>query len=119
MIKHILLVGLGGMIGSILRYLTIINFKNLAFPYGTLVVNVIGSFVIGIIAGMVMKNTISPEMRLFIATGICGGFTTFSAFSSECLQLINEHKYGLALLYVFVSFAIGITAALCGWLLTK
>ena len=119
MMKNLLLVGVGGMIGSMLRYLAIINVKNQPFPYGTLVVNVTGSFLIGILAGLVMKNTISPELRLFAATGVCGGFTTFSALSAECLQLINEHKYGFALLYIFISFALGITAAFCGWMLTK
>ena len=116
--KNILLVGLGGMIGSILRYLTIISFKQ-SFPYGTLIVNVAGSFIIGIVAGLTMKNSISPEMRLFVATGICGGFTTFSAFSAECLQLINDQKYLPALLYIFLSFALGITAAFMGWLISK
>jgi CrcB protein len=119
MMKSLLLVGVGGMIGSMLRYLIIINFKNHTFPYGTLLVNVLGSFLIGILAGLIMKNAISPEIRLFAATGVCGGFTTFSALSAECLQLVNEHKYGLALLYVFISFALGITAAFCGWMLTK
>ena len=70
MIKQLLLVGLGGMIGSILRYLTIISFKNQPFPFGTLLVNITGSFVIGIIAGLSMKNVVSPELRLFAATGI-------------------------------------------------
>jgi CrcB protein len=119
MIKSLLLVGVGGMIGSMLRYLTIINYKNQSFPYGTLLVNVAGSFIIGILAGLALKNTISPELRLFAATGVCGGFTTFSALSAECLQLINEHKYGLAILYIFISFALGIAAAFLGWMLTK
>jgi CrcB protein len=119
MIKSLLLVGVGGMIGSVLRYLTVISFRNQAFPYGTLVVNFVGSLVIGIVAGLVTKNTISAELRLFIATGICGGFTTFSAFSAECLQLINQQKIGIAFLYIIISFALGITAAFCGWMLTK
>lgn len=119
MIKSLLIVGIGGMIGSMLRYATTMLFKSHDFPFGTFIVNVIGSFVIGIIAGLAFKNSISPEVKLFIATGLCGGFTTFSAFSMDCLQLFNEHKYGLALLYILSSFAIGLIAAFVGWTLTK
>lgn len=119
MIRNLLLVAAGGMIGSVLRYLVAMLFRNQTFPYATLLVNVAGSFLIGIVAGLFLKNSISPEVRLFAATGVCGGFTTFSALSVECLQLINDHKYGVALLYVVISFTLGIFAAFCGWLLTK
>jgi CrcB protein len=119
MMKSLLLVGVGGMIGSVLRYLTVISFRNETFPYGTLVVNVVGSLVIGIVAGFITKNIISPELRLFFATGVCGGFTTFSAFSAESLELLNQHKYGIAFIYILISFTLGITAAFCGWMLTK
>ena len=119
MIRTLLIVGVGGMLGSMFRYGIAILFKDHSFPTGTLLVNIVGSFVIGMIAGLAMKNVVSPELRLFAATGICGGFTTFSAFSMDCVQLLTEHKYGLALLYILSSFAVGIIAAFLGWMLTK
>jgi CrcB protein len=119
MMKSLLLVCAGGAIGSVLRYLTIIIFRNQPFPYGTLVVNIVGSFIIGVVAALVIKNTVSNEVRLFVATGICGGFTTFSAFSIESLQLLNENRYGAVFLYIAASFTLGIAAAFAGWMLAK
>ena len=119
MMRNLLLVGLGGMIGSMVRYLVMIAFRDFSFPYGTLVVNVVGSFIIGVVAALFVKHSISSEVRLFLATGICGGFTTFSAFSLENVQLITENRYGAALGYVVVSFTLGIAAVFAGWMLAK
>ena len=119
MIKSLLLVGAGGAIGSVMRYFIIIMFRNPSFPYSTLIVNIAGSFIIGIVAALVIKNSVSNEVRLFIATGICGGFTTFSAFSIESMQLLNENRYSAAFLYIAASFTLGIAAAFAGWIFAK
>ena len=96
MIKHILLVGLGGSLGSIARYLTqkwfAANFLQ-AFPWGTFVVNSIGCFLIGLFWGLNFKSIDNNESwKLFLLTGICGGFTTFSAFTLEGIGLVKEQK---------------------------
>ena len=79
MIKNILLVGLGTGIGGMLRFVISLFFKTQTFPYNTLLINILGSFVIGIVFAITEKQTQSAEqIRLFFATGICGGFTTFS-----------------------------------------
>ncbi len=114
------MVGIGGMIGSMLRYATIIYIKNQPFPYATFAVNIVGSFAIGAIAGLALRNaTFNNEWRLFLATGICGGFTTFSSFSLECLHLLQQNRYLAATTYIGASVILGISCALGGWMLTK
>ncbi|MDR2839965.1 MAG: CrcB family protein, partial [Paludibacter sp.] len=83
MLLKILFVGLGGFLGSAARYLLTLLIKNpeRLFPLGTFAVNIIGSFVIGILFALIGKNALSETWRLFLMAGICGGFTTFSAFS--------------------------------------
>lgn len=88
-IRQILLVGAGGMMGSILRYLTGHLVKQENFPYATFTVNIVGSLLIGTIMGVAAKQDGFTNWRLFLATGICGGFTTFSAFAWENLQLLG------------------------------
>ena len=118
--KNFLLVGLGGMIGSVCRYAIALIFKNTYFPFSTLIVNVIGSFIIGLILGISLKNpTFNNEWRLFLATGICGGFTTFSAFSYENMSLLKSGNYSYFFLYVGGSVVFGIFAAWFGMLLIK
>jgi CrcB protein len=117
--KQILLVGIGGMIGSVGRYLIYLASGNQAFPFATLIINVVGSLVIGVVAGLWANSIISNEWRLFLATGICGGFTTYSAFSLECVQLMQQHKYGLAATYVGCSIVFGIAAAFLGFYITR
>lgn len=120
MIRNFMMVGIGGMIGSMLRYAAIITIKNQAVPYATFIVNIIGSFAIGAIAGFALRNaTFNSEWRLFLATGICGGFTTFSSFSLECLQLLQQNRYLAATIYIGASVILGISLALAGWILTK
>lgn len=118
-LKNILLVGLGGMIGSMLRYSMFLLIGNQTFPYATLVVNIAGSFLLGMILGMYADGTGSNMLRLFLATGICGGFTTFSAFSFECVQMIQQQKYIIAATYTAASIVLGIAAAFAGLLITK
>lgn len=112
MLKLALLVGLGGFVGSVSRFLASSfmtkNFPSL-FPYGTFAVNVLGCFIIGIVYSLAEeKAIISNEGRLLLATGFCGGFTTFSAFSIENLALIKDDQYGLVLLYILLSVITGL-----------
>ncbi len=120
MFKNLILVGLGGCIGSMARYLVIYFYKSVNFPTATLLVNVTGSFVIGIIIGLSIKQMdFSEDWKIFLATGICGGFTTFSAFSMENLQLLQQGKYGWCLFYITVSMVAGIAAAWLGFKLSN
>ena len=120
MIKNILLVGLGGGIGSILRYAATLAINSKYFPYATLCVNIIGSFIIGLVFDFAIKDeTFANTWKLFLATGICGGFTTFSAFTLENMQLLQSGKIGMAFLYIALSVVLGIAATFCGYQLFK
>ena len=113
MLKTITLIGIGGAIGSILRYLasTGIQSKLLSgFPYGTMCVNISGCFLIGLIYALAERNNISPEWRFFLATGICGGYTTFSTFSVETLYLLRNGELLYATAYITASVVLGILA---------
>jgi len=115
MLKTITLVGIGGAIGSMLRYLisTGIHNKFLStFPFGTLCVNITGCFLIGVIFALAEGAKISPEWRFFLATGICGGYTTFSTFSLESFSLIREGHIFYACTYIAGSVVLGILATL-------
>jgi len=118
MINNILLVGLGGGLGSIARYLcqrwTLRAFPH-SFPLGTFAVNVAGCFLIGLFWGMTFRTFQSNEnWKLFLMTGICGGFTTFSAFTLEGIGLLKEQKPGLFLLYLGGSVVMGMVATYAG-----
>ena len=119
----VLLIGFAGFLGTIARYLSgqlIYKFLPIAFPFGTLIVNILGCFIIGIVYGWFEKENIySNEWKLIFATGFCGGFTTFSAFSIENIQLLREGQFGIALLFIFVSVVIGISATFGGVSLMK
>jgi len=120
--RILLLVGAGGFIGSVLRYLAAQFVQNKflsAFPFGTLSVNVIGCFAIGCIFALAEKGNLSAEWRLFLATGICGGFTTFSAFSIETISLMKEGQMTGAFLYILASIALGLGATFLGIVLVK
>lgn len=114
--QNALLVALGGAIGSVLRYAVTIGAAarlGTAFPFGTLLVNVVGSFVIGAVAELA-TGPLSPAGRIFLATGICGGFTTFSSLSLDALTLERDGTPGLALLYLGGSVALGMAAVVLG-----
>ncbi len=116
MIKHFMLVGLGGAIGSVLRYAGGLLYTNKSFPLTTFLINVTGSFIIGMVIGYFVKNeSISHSWKLFLATGVCGGFTTFSTFSFENLLLLQEGKILLSFLYIIASIVIGIAGAFFGF----
>lgn len=114
MLKSITLIGLGGAIGSIFRFLvtTFVEGRILpiSFPYGTLIVNVTGCFAIGIIYAFSDKLNLSPELRGFLATGICGGYTTFSAFSYQSINLIRDGHTIQFFTYVLGSVVLGLVA---------
>ncbi len=99
-----LLVAAGGAIGAAARYLAglwIVARLGTGFPWGTFFVNVTGSFLIGIVLVLVERGALPPGARLFVAVGICGGYTTFSSFSYETLQLLNGGDAGPVLLNIF------------------
>lgn len=114
-IKEFLLVGAGGAIGSMLRYGGNILYNSKSFPATTFVINILGSFVIGMVMGFFLKNESPSNWKLFLATGICGGFTTFSAFSYENLLLLQNGKVVISLLYIVGSVVFGIAAAWLGY----
>ena len=117
MLYNIILVAIGGAIGSVCRYL--VSGMNVAsFPWGTFVVNVLGSLIIGLAVGLVNRGIASPEMKLLLVTGFCGGFTTFSTFANESLGFVKTGDVLMAALYAGVSVAIGIMAVWLGLLLS-
>ena len=117
------MVGIGGFVGSVARYLVSLAFAgslNSSFPFATLTVNVVGCFLIGILFGLSGRaGTLSPEWRIFLTTGFCGGFTTFSTFSYETLRLAQDGE----LLYLFanvgLSVILGLAATYAGILLMR
>ncbi len=114
-------VGLGGCIGSCARYLLsnlISASTSSSFPWATFTINVVGSFVIGIVYALSARSVLSFELRLFLATGICGGFTTFSTFSAETLILVRDGALFPAFLYVAGSVLAGLAATFVAmWIL--
>jgi CrcB protein len=116
-----ILVFLGGGLGSALRYL-ISRYNNVGqpLPFGTFSVNIIGSFLIGIIIGLSLKNqSFTQNHTLLLATGFCGGFTTFSAFALENVQLLKNGAYLHFFGYTFGTLIIGIAAVFLGLFLVK
>lgn len=119
LMKNILLVGLGGMIGSVARYLAAYCIRHDSFPYATLLVNIAGSLIIGMVMGIASRQEDFGNWRLFLATGICGGFTTFSAFAWENLQMLQQQRYIAFASYTGVSIALGLLAVTIGYWITK
>ena len=116
MFKNFLLVGLGGALGSMLRYAAYLFIAVKEFPLATFVVNIIGSFIIGLVLALSVKDeTFLNNWKLFLATGICGGFTTFSAFSADNIMLLQNGKYFMALTYIALSIVLGILATWFGF----
>lgn len=120
----ILSVGIGGGLGSIARYLVGLWFVGrlpLPLPMGTFVVNILGSFIIGLVAELALLRAfgVSPEVRLFVVVGVLGGFTTFSSLSLELTTLIRGSEWAWAFFYSAGSLVIGLAAAFGGIALAK
>lgn len=123
MFRMLFYVALGSSVGGVCRFLSqfyIQKYYPSSFPFGTLTVNVIGCFIIGIVYGLSIKgNLLTPEMRVLLATGFCGGFTTFSSFAYENVALMQDGELFYIFLYVVGSIVAGFGAAYFGIALTK
>lgn len=112
-----IVVGLGGFVGAVCRYLIglIPLREGYVFPIKTLMINIVGSLIIGMVAALAVKNSSwNPRVILFIKVGFCGGFTTFSSFALETNDLIERGSMGIAVLYVGLSVVIGVGAVFMG-----
>jgi CrcB protein len=121
MIKQLILVGLGGGVGSVMRFLVSkITFAQGSFPWATFIVNIAGCFLIGLLIGLSAKHQfLDANMRLLLVTGFCGGFTTFSTFSAENVYLYQAGNYFSLASYVSLSVIAGFAAVLGGLTLSK
>ncbi len=123
MLKTILYIALGGAIGSVLRFLTslfVAKFWSNYFPLATFLTNVIGCFLIGIFIGFLTKNNMTDtNLKWFLITGFCGGFTTFSAFGLENINLFQNNNVILAFSYIVLSVVAGLFAVWLGLFISK
>ncbi|MBQ3535163.1 MAG: fluoride efflux transporter CrcB [Alistipes sp.] len=123
MMKMMLLAGVGGFIGTCLRYLTgrLCHLWTLGgFPLGTFVVNVVGCFVIGALLGLAEReNILSPTMNVMLVTGFCGGFTTFSSFADDIFLLMQQRNWMLLTLYAGLSLVLGVAMVWLGRTVVK
>ncbi len=120
--KQLLLVFLGGGVGSVLRFIfgKYLNSTETGIPYGTFAANIIGSLLIGFILGLAAKNSsLTNNQILFLATGFCGGFTTFSTFAYENHVFLKSGDFVSFALYTIGSFVIGFLAVFLGMYLVK
>lgn len=116
--KLALLAALGGALGSVLRHITNVlstYFFGFGFPWGTLTVNIAGSFIMGVFIALgALRLNLGTEMRVLIATGFLGGFTTFSAFSLDLVTIFERKNYGIAALYLAGSVGLSLLALFAG-----
>ncbi len=119
---HIALVGLGGMTGSILRFLIgnwFVQHIPPAFPWGTFAVNLAGCLIIGLVFGAQFRPHQADFWKMLLASGFCGGFTTFSAFSNEGFQMLRYQLYGLFATYAISSIVLGLAAVAGGYFISR
>jgi CrcB protein len=118
-VKAAVAVGLGGLLGSLARYKLggfVLHHASTRFPLSTLAVNLLGCAAVGVLAGIAEhRHGLSPATRLFLITGFCGGFTTFSAFGLETVYLLRRHEAPWAGANVVVSVLAGVAAVWLGW----
>ena len=122
MMKQLLLIFVGGGSGSILRYIIgkYLNDKESGIPYGTFIANILGSLLIGFLLGWAAKqNGLSENQTLLLATGFCGGFTTFSTFAYENHVFLKSGDFMSFALYTIISFVVGFLAVFAGMYLVK
>jgi CrcB protein len=118
-VNNFLLIGAGGAIGSMLRYAISLLAVTTILPYATFIVNVTGSLIIGLLLGLSEKNIIGNYAWKFLAVGICGGFTTFSALSLESFKLLQQQRYFIFSMYIVVSIIAGLLSTYAGYILSK
>lgn len=123
MLKAILYVGIGGGMGSILRYLTSVfigKYGNTLFPYATFIINLIGCLLVGIFLGIIQrKMPINNDLIYLLTIGFCGGYTTFSTFANESYQLFINGQLLIALVYTSASVILGVVAVWLGLTLSE
>jgi CrcB protein len=123
MVKNILIVFLGGGSGSVFRYMTSVmthKYFTGVFPLATFLVNIIGCLIIGLVTGLYLKSSMSnPDVRLLLVAGFCGGFTTFSTFAQENINLVQTDQLPTAIFYTVISVIAGLAFVWLGLSITK
>ena len=123
MVKTLLYIAIGGALGSVLRYLTTVlvsKYWSHQFPLATFIANIIGCFLIGLFVGYLTKNQLNEsQLKWFLVTGLCGGYTTFSTFSMENVTLFQNNNTALALGYISLSVLTGLFAVGLGLFIAK
>jgi CrcB protein len=120
--SKLLIIAVGGGIGTLARYLVSgldYKYSSGVFPLSTLIVNLSGSFIIGLLWGFSERFSVSPHMRMFLFIGVLGGYTTFSTLSLETFNLLRNNEYRIAFLNIFITNIIGIMLVLGGFIISK